>query len=150
MADGGGSDGRYSDLIEIPLSGTGIRPTPESLQAGLQFIKMKGREVFKVAVPKFVEIISEAAKKSNLELDQIDLIIPHQMNARMMQAIAERLGIPFEKFFLNLDRYGNTSAASIPLALDEAVRTGRLKRGQHVLLTGMGAGLAWGTIIIRF
>ncbi len=145
-----GADGRMADLIIAPAGGTAMMPTPERWESGEVYIQMKGREVYKFAVPKFVEIIREALAACDLSLEDLKLVIPHQMNARMIEAVRERLGLPEEKVFLNIHNYGNTSSASIPVAFDEAVREGRLERGDFVLLTAMGAGLAWGTIILRW
>jgi 3-oxoacyl-[acyl-carrier-protein] synthase-3 len=145
-----GADGRLADLIIAPAGGTAMMPTPERWESGEIYIQMKGREVYKFAVPKFVEIIREALAACDLSLEDLKLVIPHQMNARMIEAVRERLGLPEEKVFLNIQNYGNTSSASIPVAFDEAVREGRLERGDLVLLTAMGAGLAWGTIILRW
>lgn len=145
-----GCDGRLADLIITPAGGSAMMPTPETIKEKKHCIQMKGREVFKLAVPKFVEIIREALDACSLTLDDLKLIVPHQMNARMIQAVADRLKIPVERIFTNIDRYGNTSAASIPVALDESHRAGLFKRGDLILLTAMGAGLTWGTSIIRF
>lgn len=145
-----GADGRLEDLIIVPTGGTALPATPETLEKGLQFIHMKGREVYKFAVPKFVEIIRLALDTCELTLRDIRAFIPHQMNARMIEAVAERLGFPMDRVVMNIDRYGNTSAASIPIALDEAVRTGRIRRGDLVLMSAMGAGLTWGTVILRW
>ena len=145
-----GADGRLDDLIIAPAGGTAMMPTPDRWESRDIYIRMKGREVYKFAVPKFVEIIQEALHACNLTLNDLKLVIPHQMNARMIEAVRERMGIPQEKVFVNIHNYGNTSSASIPVAFDEAVREGRLNRGDLVLLTAMGAGLAWGTIILRW
>lgn len=145
-----GADGRLSDLIIIPAGGSAQMVTHEALDNRQVFIRMKGREVFKYAVPKFVGLINEALAACKLKLDDLKLIIPHQMNARMIEAVADRLGMPMSRVFVNIDRYGNSSSASIPLALDEAVRGGRIRRGDHFLITAMGAGLTWGTLIIRW
>jgi len=111
---------------------------------------MKGREVYKFAVPKFVEIIQTALVATDLKMAEIAHFIPHQMNARMIEAVAERLGFPMEKIVINIADYGNTSAASIPIALDEAVRAGRVKRGDLILMSAMGAGITWGTVVLRW
>lgn len=145
-----GADGRLAPLIIVPAGGTAMMPSIENLGRGEQYIQMVGREVYKFAVPKFVEVIQEALTATSLRLDQLDLVVPHQMNLRMIEAVAERLSFPMDRIFINLDRYGNTSSASIPLAFDEALRQGRIRRGSLVLLTAMGAGLTWGTIILRY
>ncbi len=145
-----GADGRLENLIIAPAGGTAMMPTADRWESREVYIQMKGREVYKFAVPKFVELIKEALDACKLSLDDLKLIIPHQMNARMIEAVRDRMGIPEEKVFVNIHNYGNTSSASIPVAFDEAVREGRLNRGDLVLLTAMGAGLAWGTIILRW
>ena len=145
-----GADGREADLIITWAGGTAMPVTPDILEKRLHMIQMKGREVYKFAVPKFVEIIQAALRETDLQLSEIDHFIPHQMNARMIEAVAERLGFPRQKIVVNIENYGNTSAASIPLALDESVRSGRIKRGDLVLMSAMGAGITWGTVILRW
>ncbi len=158
-SDGGGSDilytkmgcdGRLEDLIITPVGTTAMPPTPENIREGGHFIQMKGREVYKFAVPKFVEIIREALQATGLALSDVAHFIPHQMNARMIEAVAGRLSFPMDRVIMNIDRYGNTSAASIPIALDESVRSGRIRRGDVVLFSAMGAGLTWGTVLLRW
>ena len=145
-----GADGRTADLIITPAGGTDQPLTPESLEKKEHFLHMKGREVYKFAVPKFVEIIQTALAATDLKISEIDHFVPHQMNARMIEAVAERLGFPMNKIVINIENYGNTSAASIPIALDEAVRAGRIKRGDVILMSAMGAGITWGTAVLRW
>ncbi len=145
-----GADGRMEHLIIVPAGGSAMMPTPDRWESKDVYIQMKGREVYKFAVPKFVSIIQEALDACNLTVDDLKLIIPHQMNARMIEAVRDRMNLSEEKVFVNIHNYGNTSSASIPVAFDEAVRGGRLERGDLVLLTAMGAGLTWGTIILRW
>jgi 3-oxoacyl-[acyl-carrier-protein] synthase-3 len=145
-----GADGRTADLIITPAGGTDQPLTAESLEAKEHFLHMKGREVYKFAVPKFVEIIQTALAATDLKMSEITHFIPHQMNARMIEAVAERLGFPMSKIVINIENYGNTSAASIPIALDEAVRSGRVKRGDIILMSAMGAGITWGTAVLRW
>jgi 3-oxoacyl-[acyl-carrier-protein] synthase-3 len=116
----------------------------------MQYIKMKGNETFKVAVRTLEEIARETLAANHLRVEDLDLYVPHQANVRILKAVAERLGLPPEKVMLNLDRYGNTSAASIPIALDEAVRHGRIKEGDLVMLGAFGAGLTWASALIRW
>jgi 3-oxoacyl-[acyl-carrier-protein] synthase-3 len=111
---------------------------------------MVGQEVFKFAVRAMADSSEEAVKRAGLSMSDIDLVIPHQANLRIIDAAAKRLGIPIESFICNIDRYGNTSSATIPLALDEAVRAGRVKPGDHIMLSSFGAGLAWGTMVMRW
>jgi 3-oxoacyl-[acyl-carrier-protein] synthase III len=145
-----GCDGRLDHLITTPCFGTAEKPTAESLERGDWGIQMKGREVFKFAVPKFVEIMKTALAETKLTLADIKWVIPHQMNARMIEAVAERLELPLDRIVINIDRYGNTSAASIPIALDEAIRDGKVKRGDLLLFSAMGAGITWGTVILKW
>jgi 3-oxoacyl-[acyl-carrier-protein] synthase-3 len=114
-----------------------------------QFMKIKGREVYKFAVQRFHELIEDALRKCELTVDDIKLIVPHQVNQRIIDSAMERLGIPKEKSFVNIDKYGNTSAASIPIALDEAVRAGKLKQGDVTVFVAFGAGLTWANAVVR-
>ena len=136
-----GADGSYGDLLYVPSVG--------SNEEYPFYVRMKGNEVFKVAVRTMVESARRVLDKSGVLAEEIKLLIPHQANVRIINAVAERLGINEEKIFINLDRYGNTSAASIPIALDEAVREGRLKKGDLVLLVAFGGGFTWGSCILR-
>ncbi len=140
------SDGSLSDLIAVVP-----QDPPEAGGApGRGTIRMKGSETFKVAVTRLAESAREALGQAGLSVDALDLVVPHQANIRILKAIAERLGLPMEKVFTNLDRYGNTSAASIPIALDEAAQAGRLRPGSLVLLLAFGGGLTWGSVLIRW
>ncbi len=114
------------------------------------YIKMKGRELFKVAVRNMEEACRKVLEEAGVSPEEVDLVIPHQANVRIINSLMERLGIPKERAFVNIDRYGNTSAASIPIALHEAVQEGRLKRGDLVLFTAMGGGLTWGATLLRY
>ena len=145
-----GADGRTADLIITPGGGTDQPLTAESLARKDHFLHMKGREVYKFAVPKFVEIIQTALAATDLKMSEITHFVPHQMNARMIESVAEKLGFPMSKIVINIENYGNTSAASIPIALDEAVRAGRIKRGDVLLMCAMGAGITWGTVVLRW
>lgn len=144
------SDGTLWDLICVPGGGCRIPPSEKMLAEGFQYLKMKGNETFKVAVKTLEEAAREALDANGLTVDAIDLYVPHQANIRIIKAVAERLGLPMEKVVVNLDRYGNTSAASIPLAIDEAVETGRVKEGSLVLIEAFGGGLTWGSTLIRW
>ena len=136
-----GADGSYGELLAVPSVG--------SDEQFPYFVRMKGNEVFKVAVRTMVESAKKALEKCNLSPDDLDLLIPHQANLRIIKAIAERLGIPEEKIVVNLNRYGNTSAASIPVALDEAVREGKAKEGNTALLVAFGGGFTWGAAVVK-
>lgn len=114
-----------------------------------QFMQIKGREVYKFAVTRFEELIEDAMRKCELTPDQIDLVIPHQSNRRIIDSATEKLGLPPEKVFVNIDKYGNTSAASVPIALDEAWRTGRVKPGHLIIFVAFGAGLTWANAVVR-
>jgi 3-oxoacyl-[acyl-carrier-protein] synthase-3 len=114
-----------------------------------QYMKIKGREVYKFAVTKFGELIEDAIRKCELTKDQVKLIVPHQVNQRIIDSAVEKLGMPADKVHVNIDRYGNTSAASIPIALDEAWRGGRIQRGDHVIFVAFGAGLTWANAVLR-
>jgi 3-oxoacyl-[acyl-carrier-protein] synthase-3 len=114
-----------------------------------QFMKIKGREVYKFAVQRFCELIDDAMRKSELCADQVKLIVPHQVNQRIIDSAMQKLNLPSEKAFVNIDRYGNTSSASIPIALDEAVRSGKLIKGDVVIFVAFGAGLTWANAVVR-
>lgn len=144
------SDGALWDLIHIPGGGSRRPPSAETLADRMNFVKMKGSETFRVAVRALEEVAREALAANNLSTDQLALIVPHQANLRILQAVAERLAVPAEKVMINVDRYGNTSAASIPIALDEAVRGGRVKTDDLLLLEAFGAGLTWGAAVVRW
>jgi 3-oxoacyl-[acyl-carrier-protein] synthase-3 len=144
------SDGSLCDLIAVPGGGARNPPSEQVLAERMQFIKMKGNETFKVAVRMLEDIARETLAANNLTVKDLDLYVPHQANVRILKAVAERLGLPLEKVMLNLDRYGNTSAASVPIALDEAVQAGRIKEGSLVMVGAFGAGLTWASALIRW
>ena len=144
------SDGSLSDLIVVPGGGTRIPPSEAMVSERSQYIKMKGNETFKVAVRTLEEVARETLAAHHLSVDELDVYIPHQANLRIIKAVADRLNLPLEKVVLNMDRYGNTSAASIPIALDEAVRDGRVKEGQLVMFGAFGAGLTWASALVRW
>ena len=144
------SDGSLWDLIHIPGGGSRRPPSTETLTERMNFVKMKGSETFRVAVRTLEEVAREALAANNLSPEQLSWIIPHQANLRILQAVAERLSVPEEKVVINVDRYGNTSAASIPIALDEMVRAGRVRPDDLLLLEAFGAGLTWGASVVRW
>lgn len=125
-------------------------PSDQVVAERAHFIKMKGNETFKVAVRMLEEVARETLAANRLTVEDLDLYVPHQANVRILKAVTERLGLPLEKVMLNLERYGNTSAASIPIALDEAVRAGRVQDGSLVMLGAFGAGLTWASVLIRW
>lgn len=145
-----GSDGNYADLITIPAGGSRHPASAETLAEGGHFLKMNGAEVFKLAVRGMTGSIETILEKTGVPMDRVACIIPHQANMRIIEAVSERLSFPREKIFVNLDRYGNTSSASIVLALSEAVAGGKIKKGDLVVLTTFGAGLVWGSAMIEW
>jgi 3-oxoacyl-[acyl-carrier-protein] synthase-3 len=144
------ANGAEADLLKIPGGGCQYPPTLQSLNEGMHFLKMQGKEIFKIAVKVMTEAILEALKRAGITLDQVALIVPHQANDRIIQAIAERMGIPPAKMFVNLDKVGNTSAASVIIALDEAQRTGRINKGDYVVLVAFGAGTTLASSVVRW
>jgi len=144
------ADGSLGYLLKMPAGGSRQPPTPETLAARLHYIKMEGREVFKNAVRAMCESAEFVLRAAGLSGADVDLLIPHQANWRIMSAVADRLQIPHEKIFVNLDRYGNTSAASIPIALSEAVARRRLKAGDLLLNVAFGAGFTWAAHLVRW
>ncbi len=144
------SDGCLWELLHIPGGGCVYPPSAEMAEKRDYCIRMQGNEVFKHAVRSLTDVAREALKENRLGPDDVDLFIPHQANMRIMNKVAERLEIPVERVYINIDRYGNTSSASIPVALDEANRSGRLKRGDLVLLDAFGGGFTWGAVMIRW
>jgi 3-oxoacyl-[acyl-carrier-protein] synthase-3 len=145
-----GSDGGKADLLEMPGGGSACPATADSVARKLHFLRMDGKETFKNAVNAMVSAANEALDRCGLTVDQIRCIIPHQANQRIINAVAERLDAKPEQLFMNVDRFGNTSAASVAIALDEAVREGRIGRGDLVLLVVFGAGLTWGAAVIEW
>ncbi len=145
-----GTLGEYADLLCIPGGGSRTPASAKSVSRGDHHIKMKGKEVFKLAVRLMEEAARDILEQHGLSANQIGLVIPHQANLRIIEAIAQYLELPVDRFFVNLDRYGNTSAASIPIALDEARKAGRTKPGEVTLLAAFGAGLTYGSALIRW
>jgi 3-oxoacyl-[acyl-carrier-protein] synthase-3 len=144
------SDGTLGDLLCRPAGGATIPFSVDVLNERSQFIRMNGREVFKHAVRSMSDAASRALDGAKLTGADIDLMIPHQANIRIIEATAKHANIPMEKVYVNVDRFGNTSAASIPIALDEALECGRIKEGSIVLLVAFGAGFTWGAMVVRF
>ena len=145
-----GSDGTKADLLCMPGGGSACPPTHESLAAGLHYLRMDGKETFKNAVNAMFTAANEALRRCDLDISEIKCIIPHQANRRIIDAVAERLGASQEQVFVNLHKFGNTSAASVAIALDEAVAAGRIQRGDLALLIVFGAGLTWGAAVIEW
>jgi 3-oxoacyl-[acyl-carrier-protein] synthase-3 len=143
-----GSDGRFSDILFMPGGGSRCPITRDNVDLNLATIHMTGKEVYKQAVTAMISAAQKALDDAGLSIDDIACVIPHQANLRIIEAIADRLGIPLEKFMVNLDRYGNTSAAAVAIALDEANRSGRIKPGDYILMVVFGGGLTWaGTVL---
>jgi 3-oxoacyl-[acyl-carrier-protein] synthase-3 len=144
------SDGSMWELLNMPGGGSRCPASKDSLKNRMHFLKMKGNETFKVAVRTLESLVVDTLKENNLKPSQLAALIPHQANLRIIQATANRLGMSMDKVVVNLDRYGNTSAASIPIALDEAVRTGRIREGDYIMLEAFGGGLTWASALIRW
>ena len=144
------ADGSEADVLIMPGGGARNPASLESVQQRLHYIQFRGKEVFKLAINNITNLILETAKENGLTLDDIDLIIPHQSNLRIIEATMEKLGLPMEKAFVNIDKYGNTSSASVPIAIDEARKEGRLRKGNIVMLVAFGGGLTWGSSVIRW
>ncbi len=145
-----GSDGSKKDLLNIPGGGSRYPASHESIDNRMHYIKMQGNELFKLAVTLMAEAAQVALKKANLDCKDIDLVIPHQANIRIIMAMAKKLGLPNEKIYLNIEKYGNMSSASTVTALCDAVKAGRIKKGDIVLLDAFGAGLVWGACVIEW
>jgi 3-oxoacyl-[acyl-carrier-protein] synthase-3 len=144
-----GADGGGADLLSRPACGSRMPPTAELLDKGLHYMYMDGRAVFRWAVAILCDTIQDVLQFSGLRPSDVDLYVPHQANIRIINAAVDVLHVSRQRVYNNLDRYGNTSAGSVPLALDEAVAEGRLKAGQLAVLSGFGAGLTWGTAVMR-
>ncbi len=144
------SDGRYEEQLFAPGGGTKLGTTHETIDNRDHFFKMRGNELFKVAVRSMTEISLEMLEKAGYTVEDVDLVVPHQANQRITDAVASRLGVPDEKVYSNIAQHGNTSSASIPIALDECLQSGKIKSGDLVLLTAFGGGVTWGGTVIRF
>jgi len=145
-----GSDGTEADALFMPAGGVKQPPSHETVAQNLHTIRMDGRRIFKFATRVMADAVRRVVQQSGLAWDDIELVIPHQANARIIELVQRMLGLPDEKVMINLDRYGNTSAASIPLALCEAVEQGRLKTGDHAVLVSFGAGLTWAAAVLHW
>jgi len=145
-----GSDGAGGDLLKLPAGGSRLPASEDTVQQGLHFIQMAGGEVFKFAVKIMEQASMRVIKKANLTKDDVNFFVPHQANSRIIDYATERLGLDKDKVYINLDRYGNMSAASVPVALDEAVRAKLINHGDNVLLVGFGGGLTWGSTLLKW
>jgi len=145
-----GSDGSAGDILKIPAGGSAIPPSTQSVNDRLHTVKMSGSEIFKIAVRTMGDAAVEVCRRAKIQFDEIDCLIPHQANFRIIQAMAERLEMPLSKIYLNLDKYGNMSAASTAVALYEAVEAGFVKPGSNVILVAFGGGLTWAACAIKW
>jgi 3-oxoacyl-[acyl-carrier-protein] synthase III len=144
------ADGSGGDLLVVPAGGSHMPTTLETLEKGMHFLRMNGNEVYRFATRVMVASTLEVLEKAGLALEEIRLIIPHQANLRIIESAAKKLKLPMERFLVNIDRYANTSAATIPIAICEAVESGRLKPGDHTVLVAFGAGLTWASAVIKW
>jgi 3-oxoacyl-[acyl-carrier-protein] synthase III len=145
-----GSDGDFSEILIMPGGGSRCPITPENVHLRLNTVKMAGKETYKQAVTSMFNAATRVLDEAGLQYEDIGCVIPHQANLRIIEAIAQRMGLPLEKFYVNLDRFGNTSAAAVAIALDEAHRTGRIQIGDYILLVVFGGGLTWGSSVIHW
>jgi 3-oxoacyl-[acyl-carrier-protein] synthase-3 len=145
-----GSDGSGGELLTVPAGGSRCPPTLETVRNGDHYIKMNGREVFRFATTVVPRATEAVVQKAGWQLSEIAQVVPHQANSRIIESAAKRLGVPEEKFFTNLDRYGNTSAASVPIALCEAIQQGRIRPNDKLVLVGFGAGLTWAAVALKW
>ncbi len=145
-----GADGNYAELLTVPAGGSERPTTPQTLDSGDNFIKMEGREVFKLAVNAMVNAANKVLDEANVTAQDIRWLVPHQANTRIIKAVGKRLGLTEDKVFINIEKYGNTSAATIPIALDEINRTGQIEKGDLVLGVAFGGGLTWGATLVRW
>jgi 3-oxoacyl-[acyl-carrier-protein] synthase-3 len=145
-----GSDGSGGELLIIPAGGSALPASAETVAGRQHYLQMNGREVFRFAAGVVPQAIEQVAARAGLAVEDVDLIIPHQANQRIIEAAAKRIKLPEERFVVNLARYGNTSAASVPIALCEALAEGRIQAGQHIVLVGFGAGLTWAAALLRW
>lgn len=145
-----GADGSGGHLLSVPAGGSRLPATEDTVKNRLHFLKMEGNEVFKIAVRIMVDAANKAIKKAGLGVDDISLFIPHQANIRILLAVAKRLGVPENKIFMNIEKYGNMSAASTAVALVEASQENRIKRGDNVVLVAFGGGLTYGAVVIKW
>ena len=146
-----GADGfKPPEWLEIPAGGSALPASKDTMERNLHFAAMNGKEIYKFGVKIIPQTINRLLDKNGYTIEDIDLIIPHQANVRIVEAAAKRLGIPKEKFFMNIDKYANTSAATIPIALNDAVQQNRIKKGDKIILIGFGGGLTWGAVLYEW
>ena len=145
-----GAEGAGGDLLKVPAGGSRLPASADTVAQRLHYTRMDGNEVFKFAVKVMGEAVKQALEMANLSSADITCLVPHQANIRIIQSAAKRVGMPMDKVVVNVDKYGNTSAASIPLALDEAVKSGRIKKGDIIAMVGFGGGLTWAASIVKW
>ena len=150
LASEGGIDGSGGEFMKLPAGGSVMPASEETVSKRLHYIQLNGRETFRFAVVKMAELVVATLQRSGLTMDDVALIVPHQVNGRILQAAGERLGVSMDKIYCNIDRYGNTSAASVPIALDEAAKAGRIRRGDVIVLVAFGGGLSWSSAVVRW
>jgi 3-oxoacyl-[acyl-carrier-protein] synthase-3 len=144
------SNGKLADALHIPSGGSASPPSNDTVANKEHFIRMNGREIFKYAVRYLSDASLQALESTGLRAEDVDVVVPHQANLRILDAVAKRVGIPMDKFILNLERVGNTSSASIPIALDEAIRSNNIKENDVILMIALGGGLSWGSTLIKW
>lgn len=145
-----GAEGEDDMILKVPAGGSKKPNTEETIEKRQNFLKMNGQEVFKFAVKVLPKVTLEALKNANIDVNELNMVFPHQANMRIIDSAAKRMGLPLEKFYVNLNKYGNTSAASIGIALGEALEQGLIKKGDKIALTGFGGGLTYGSIIMKW
>jgi len=144
------ADGSGAEMMYMPAGGSKRPPSHKTIDERQHFIQLRGREVFRFAVLKMTQQIKESLAKTHLKIEDITLIVPHQVNMRILEAAAEKLGISMDRLVINIEKRGNSSSASLPMALDEVARSGRLKKGDYIILVAFGGGLTWGSTVIRW
>lgn len=145
-----GADGRLADLLTLPAGGSRLPTTEQTVRDRQHFVKMAGNRVFKYAVRAMTDVAEQAMRQAGVSADDIDWVIPHQANKRIIEAVSDKTGMGMDRFIVNIDKYGNTTAATVPVALDEAVRDGRIQPGDLVLTTVFGGGFTWGSAVIEW
>jgi len=145
-----GVDGSGGDFMRLEAGGSAMPATEQTVRERRHYMKIRGRETFRFAVTIMADLVRDSLETSGLTIDDVKLVVPHQVNMRILQAAAERLNLPMEKMYCNIDRYGNTSAASLPIALDEAVRAGAVERGDVLVFVAFGGGLSWASCVVRW
>lgn len=144
-----GADGSMAQMLRVPAGGSKLPASKETVEQRLHYLQIEGRKVFRFATTVFIDLVRDAMKTCGLSREDVTLVVPHQVNERIIDAAIEKLQMPADKFYVNIHKYGNTSAASVPIAFDEARREGRLKRGDIAILLSFGAGLTWGAAVVR-